>query len=190
MGLVDRDGTGHIACDSLGSNGKTKNVYKTRKIFRRSGFLFGFTSSYRMGQILQYSLSLPKRKVGQDLTEYLHTDFVSAVRSAFDEGGHEDGGEFIFITEGRIFSMQSDFSLLEALDTFESCGSGEDYARATMATMLAYGLGDPVQILTVAIETAANYVSGVGGEIHHLTSEEESAILKDGPAIRPCIRGN
>jgi ATP-dependent protease HslVU (ClpYQ) peptidase subunit len=171
VALVDETGEGYIACDSLGSNGTTKNVYRTKKIFRRGGFLFGFTSSYRMGQILQYSLSLPTRKVGQDLTEYLHTDFVLAVRNAFDEGGHEGGGEFIFVTEGRIFTMQSNFSILEALDAFESVGSGEDYARATMSTMSAFGLGDPETILTVAIETAANYVSGVGGDIHHLTCE-------------------
>jgi len=166
--IVDNDGTGYISCDSLGSNGSTKNVYRTKKIFRRGGFLFGFTSSYRMGQILEYSLTLPPRKVGQALTEYLHTDFVQAVRAAFDQGGYGAGGEFIFVTEGRIFTMQPDFSLLEARDTFESVGSGEDYARAVMATMVAFELGDPETILTVAIETAANYVSGVGGETHHL----------------------
>lgn len=172
--MVDGSGRGHIACDSLGSNHHTKSVYRTPKIFRREEFLIGFTGSYRMGQILQYNLDLPPRKVNQSDEDYLHADFIGAVRGAFSDNGFGDSGEFLLVYHGRIYTHQSDHSLLESIDPFETSGSGEDYARAALHTTTALSPDAlPVDHLRHAIETAARYVCSVGGEIHYLEENEK-----------------
>ena len=61
----------YVGADSLGSNGNKIITRKDTKIFIRKPFIFGFTSSYRMGQLLRYSLvipSFPKTSSGFKLT--------------------------------------------------------------------------------------------------------------------------
>lgn len=178
--IVDNKGVGYIACDSLGSNHYTKNTYTNRKIFKVSDMLIGFTGSYRMGQILQYRLNMPAAAVGQTLEEWLHINFLDAVRDVFKENGflrvtenqeQPADGEFLIVVAGRIFIMQADLSILESEDGFEACGSGEDYARATMNAAVTHGITKPKRILTEAIEAASKYVPSVGGEIHILSEK-------------------
>jgi ATP-dependent protease HslVU (ClpYQ) peptidase subunit len=177
--IIDKNGVGHIACDSLGSNYRSGNIYVNRKIFAVGDMLIGFCGSYRMGQILQYRLTLPVATVDQDLDGWMHVSFVDAVRDAFrDHGGmriehneEEASGVFLVVVGGRIFTVQEDLSLLESKDNFEACGSGEDYARATMNAAINHGLTDPQRILTEAIEAATKYIPSVGGEIHMLSEE-------------------
>jgi hypothetical protein len=85
--IIDSKGVGHIACDSLGSNQRTKGVFATRKIFVVGDMLIGYTGSYRMGQLLQYRLNLPTARMGQELDEWLHVDFVDAVRELLLSNG-------------------------------------------------------------------------------------------------------
>jgi ATP-dependent protease HslVU (ClpYQ) peptidase subunit len=174
--IVDEKGVGHIACDSVGSNHYTKAAYVTRKIFAVGDMLIGMTGSYRMGQILQYRLALPAATVDQNLETWLHVDFIDAVRNVLKENGYlkvenneETSGTFLVVVAGRIFTVQNDLSLLESQDSFEACGSGEDYARATMNCLVGFGVEDPALILTEAIEAATKYVPSVGGEIHMLS---------------------
>lgn len=176
--LIDADGKGHIASDSLGSNGHTKSLNKNRKIFTKEGMLIGYTSSYRMGQLLEYSLCLPQRKVSQDIESYMYVDFINAVRNLFTDNGFtkvdysvEFGGNFVVITEGHLFEVQRDFSLLETQEPFTACGSGEDYAIAALDVLHKRGRLTPKNMLTEAIETAAKYVTSVGGEVRYLCGE-------------------
>lgn len=174
-GIIDASGRGHIACDSLGSDGYTKSVYKNAKVFKKGRFLFGYTSSYRMGQLLEHKLSLPARKVEQQLDAYMYGDFIDAVRSTLKENGYlsinsnkESIGEFLVITEARIFRVQDDMSLLESEEAFDTCGSGGDFAKASISILKRYTKLSNRMILTKAIETAATYVSSVGGKIRYL----------------------
>lgn len=177
--IVDGNGVGHIACDSLGSDGYTKGVYVNQKIFSLGSMLIGFTGSYRQGQLLQYRLRLPAINVGQPVEDWLHLDFIDAVREVFSTNGvmHiEDNLEracpFLAVFGGRIFLIQGDLSILESTDPFQSVGSGEDYARATMNAAINHGVTDPREILAEAIEAAAKYVPSVGGDIYLLSESD------------------
>lgn len=174
VAMVD-DSASYIACDSLGSGGGRKNSYRNKKIFQRESFLFGYTGSFRAGQLLQYSLWIPPRKVGQNLDDYLHVDLVNAVRSTYETHKFEDYSEFLIVAEGRIFTLQNDLSLLESQEGFEATGSGEDYARAVMHSRMLHseGTDNVPEILTEAIEIAGLYIGSVGGDIHHLKKEHD-----------------
>jgi ATP-dependent protease HslVU (ClpYQ) peptidase subunit len=178
--MVDAHGRGYIACDSLGSDGYTGQQYANPKVFAKGGMLIGYTSSYRMGQLLQYGLTLPEHKPGQNLDEYMHVDFVESVRSLLRDNGYlkidynvESGGTFMVITSGRLYVMTRDLALMEGADTFNAVGSGEHYARAVLQTLSNEVLIDisPREALETAISVASKYVVSVGGIIHHLGSK-------------------
>lgn len=178
VGIIDEAGKAHIASDSLGSNGHTKGIYKNKKIFKKGNMLIGYTSSYRMGQLLEHSMVVPERKVNQILDNYMYIDFVNAIRNLFKDNGYlcinnnvESIGEFLILIEGRIFIMHNDLSMLESSDNFDSCGSGEDYARSTMYNLTNDEKLTPKEKLSKAIDTATQYVTTVGGEFQYLTND-------------------
>lgn len=175
-GLIDKNGKGYIASDSVGSNGHNKSVYKNKKIFKKGNLLIGYTTSYRMGQLLEHNLTIPERKVGQLLDNYMYVDFVNAVRALFRDNGYlkvdnntESGGTFLIITEGRIFKMEDDLCLLETSDNFDAVGSGQNFAQATLYILNKYTKLTPEKQLTEAIECASRYIATVGGEVRFLS---------------------
>ena len=76
--------------DSAATGGYEVRLRADEKVFRSGSYGIGFTSSYRMGQILRYKTELPEppRGVGPDeLHRFLVTEFVGTVRQAFAEHG-------------------------------------------------------------------------------------------------------
>ena len=56
MAIETSDGNVVIGGDYLGSNGFTKGLYSVPKIFRHSNMIFGYTSTFRFGQIIEHIL--------------------------------------------------------------------------------------------------------------------------------------
>ena len=75
VGLVMPDGI-YVGGDSAGVGGYSLTVRADEKVFINSGFIFGFTSSFRMGQILRFGFAPPKLHADIDLYEYMVTTFV------------------------------------------------------------------------------------------------------------------
>jgi ATP-dependent protease HslVU (ClpYQ) peptidase subunit len=107
----------------------------------------------------------------------MYVDFINAVRELLKNNGQmlvdkniETIGFFLIVTDGSIFKMQDDLSLLEATDGFDACGSGEAYARAVLDLLKKQGNLAPKEMLTEAIDTAAKYVASVGGEVKYLSN--------------------
>lgn len=167
VGLA-KAGKVYIGGDSAGVGGYMLERRKDAKVFINGKFIFGFTSSFRMGQILRYSFVAPDRKVDQDLMQYMVVDFVNAVRqclqgsgAAKNEFGIESGGTFLVGTEGRLFSIQDDFQVAEMLDEYDSVGCGHDIAKGAMFVTRDYS--DPRQRITTALEAATRHSAGVEG---------------------------
>ena len=53
VGVVDK-GIVHMAGDKLGSNGFTKGISVRPKVFHNGDFLVGYTTSFYMGQLLEF----------------------------------------------------------------------------------------------------------------------------------------
>lgn len=175
--VIDKHGVGHIASDSIGASGQDKNLYKNHKVFKKGDFLFGYTSSFRMGQLLEHGLQMPDRKPNQLLDDYIYNDFIEAVRKLLKQNGYarvdnnqEWIGTFLIVAEGRIFKVQDDLAVLEPENNFATCGSGEDYAQAVLDILTNNKVYDGKDVLTVAIETASKYVTSVGGKVQYLHS--------------------
>jgi hypothetical protein len=82
VGLVDA-GSVYIGGDSAGVAGMSMTVRADAKVFRKKRYLFGFTTSFRMGQLIRYSLKVPKVK--GNLDAFMATTFVDALRDCGDQ---------------------------------------------------------------------------------------------------------
>lgn len=84
-----------IGGDSQGTAGLSMTVRADTKVFTNGPMVFGFTSSFRMGQLLRHKLSIPKHYEG-DVDKWLCVDFIDAVRQCFKDSGYartHDGEE-------------------------------------------------------------------------------------------------
>ena len=136
VGMIDRKSNKVIiGGDSLSSTNIFISSRKDAKVFKKGSFVIGCTSSFRMIQLLRFSLVLPEIN-GKDIYEYMCTDFIDAVRECFSKGGflqkeqtgEEIGGQFLVGYEDRLFIIDNDFQVGETYDEFNSVGCGSDFA--------------------------------------------------------------
>jgi ATP-dependent protease HslVU (ClpYQ) peptidase subunit len=140
VGLIDGNRV-WMGGDSAGVSGLDITVRADTKVFRNGEYLIGFTSSFRMGQLLAFRLKPPPRPEGMDIFRFMVTDFVDAVRSCLKDGGFaqrsndaEQGGSFLVAYQGRLFSIQSDYQVCETVRGFHAIGCGADYALGSLAS--------------------------------------------------------
>lgn len=171
VGLVDK-GSVYIGGDSAGVDGWSLTVRADEKVFIRGPFLMGFTTSFRMGQLLRYKLEVPERQ-GTDVAEFMATAFIDAVRDCLKAGGwattkdgHETGGGFLVGYRGRLFLICEDFQVGEASDGYDAVGSGEQIARGAL---FATNGKDPVKRVDLALRAAEAHNAGVRGPFTVMT---------------------
>ena len=118
-GIVE-NGTVYIGGGSAGVAGWSLAVRADAKVWATEEFAFGFTSSFRMGQLLRYRLNPPARLVGQSVDQYMVGPWIDAVRQCLKAGGYarteegaEKGGTFLVGYEGRLFEISSDYQVGE-----------------------------------------------------------------------------
>lgn len=170
---IATEGKVYIGSDSLGGGRNQKNIYKHSKVFIKEDFIIGYTSSFRMGQILEVEWKVPERN------EYIKDDYafmikqvVPSIKECFKEHGFgniKDGeqdfaGDFLIGYNGSVYHLQDDFSVLEATDDFNSVGSGFHIALGSLASTVHWE--HPEERIYQAIEAAEKYKPTVQGPIH------------------------
>jgi hypothetical protein len=172
VGLV-QNGAVHIGGDSAGIGGWSLSVRADLKVFENGPYIMGFTTSFRMGQLLRYSLKTPEPD--GDLERFMATTFVDCVRDCLKEGGwmqkdseREQGGEFLVGVRGRLFECSLDFQIAEDLDGYTAVGAGFEIAlgalHATSRTRMA-----PQKRLRTALEAAERHSAAVRGPFTFLS---------------------
>lgn len=160
----------YIGGDSAGSNWTGElTVRKDPKVFKNGACIMGFTTSFRMGDLLHYSLVVPERHPDEDIDKWIRTTFVDAIRSCLKTGGYagktnetEAGGTFLVGYEGRLFEIQDDYQVGESVDPYDAVGSGDAVAKGAMAAMIQLGsVGDPEQMIRIALGIAERNCRGV-----------------------------
>jgi ATP-dependent protease HslVU (ClpYQ) peptidase subunit len=138
VGVKDK-GKVWIGGDSAGGN---QFVIENRihpKVFRNGLYLIGYTTSFRMGQLLEVA-TLPIPEPDEDLYRFMITKFVNVIRSTFegsgwagkDEEGKASGGNFLVGVNGHLFDIQADFQVGENQAGYAACGSGGDVALGSL----------------------------------------------------------
>lgn len=163
--LVDKN-TVYMGADSAGTAGLDQVVRTDPKVFLNGEFLIGFTTSFRMGQLLRYRLKPPKfRPEEKDLYEYMVTDFVDSVRDCLKKGGYaqsdkgeEVGGCFLVGVRGRLFQIESDYQVGEVAQQYDAVGCGKAYALGALSTTETI---DAENRIKLALGVAEKFSAGV-----------------------------
>lgn len=171
VGLVHA-GTVYLGGDSAGVSGYSLTVRADTKVFSNGPYVMGFTSSFRMGQLLRYSFEPPKW-MGQgveetrDVSRFMATTFIDAVRETLKKGGwlkkdseQEEGGTFLVGARGRLFEIHSDFQVGEAADGFAAVGCGHELALGALHAT-AKSRMKPERRLRLALQAAERHSAGV-----------------------------
>lgn len=169
VGLVAEDGTVWMGGDSAGVAGWDLVVRADQKVFTCDRFAFGFTTSFRMGQLLRYALTIPERHADEDLYGWLTTTFVDAVRECLSAGGFskkkdgvETGGTFLVGYAGRLFTVEDNFQVGESVHGFTAVGCGESFALGYLWDRE----GKPEALVRGALEAAEQFSAAVRGPFH------------------------
>lgn len=162
---IAQQGTVWIGGDSAGSDGWTTRASALHKVFHRGHFLIGYTGSFRMGQLLQYSLKVRVQRSGLTDEAYMASVFVDAVRACFRDGGYsrsesgrEEGGTFLAAYHGNLYHIQDDYQVQRSLSGYDAAGSGYMIALGAMAAMATV---EPAQRIARALEITAEFASDV-----------------------------
>jgi hypothetical protein len=170
VGLVYK-GVIYLGGDSAGVKGLDIVTRADPKVFKLEQgiekMIIGYTSSFRMGQLLRFSLALPERPKTMDVYEYMVVKFIEAVRQCFKNGGFaqkidgsESGGTFLVGYEGKLFIIHNDYQVGYHTYPYAACGCGEKYAMGSLRSTDGL-IKNPETRLQMALETASEFSGGV-----------------------------
>ena len=166
VGIVSKGKT-YLGGDSAGVAGLDITIRKDKKVFHNGEMVMGFTSSFRMGQVLQYDFIHPEIDT-DDLMAYMVKSFIPALRECFKKAGYakvdsnrESGGCFLVGVRGRLFQVDSDFQVGENVCGYAAVGCGENYAYGSLFTSAEGADLKPKWRLEKALEAAAEFSGGV-----------------------------
>jgi hypothetical protein len=164
VGLVHRKRV-HLAGDSAGSDGHRLTIRRDPKVFTNGPYAFGFTTSFRMGQLLHHAFEAPHPE--GDLDRFMATTFVNAVRACLKDGGwarkdseQEQAGTFLVGVHGRLFVLDSDYQVGEPADGYAAVGCGEELALGALHATAELAL-KPRERLSVPLRAATLHSAGV-----------------------------
>jgi len=164
VGLVD-NGDVWMGADSAAARDWELRHRSDPKVFRNGPFLLGFTTSFRMGQLLRFAFKPPAPPRRGNLDRFLATTWIDAVRKCLTSGGFakkkdavESGGEFLVGVSGHLFIVYCDYQIGESRDRMDAVGCGSDLA---LGALFATAGMRPRQRIRIALEAAEHFSSGV-----------------------------
>lgn len=185
VAVKSKDGSIVMGSDAAGSDSWSLIVLKDPKIYRVGSMLIGFTTSFRMGQLLGHSLSLPEHHNDVPVEKYISTTFMNAVRGCLKDGGWakrendtESGGNFLIAYRGRIFQAQPDYSVIENGRDYDACGSGYMLALGSLHSTAM--MKDAKSRAACALQAAEDFCASVRGPMRFdtLNPEKKSRLGK------------
>jgi ATP-dependent protease HslVU (ClpYQ) peptidase subunit len=132
-----------LAGDYMASNLWTSNHVSRSKIVKKNPHVaFGYCGSFKLGQLLEHSWSPPIFAHDANLDTYIYSDLPASIRNLAKTNELDDkglmNGSLIFLVMGRLFSIQSDYSVLEYDNPIYTIGSGKWPARSVIYLSLKY----------------------------------------------------
>lgn len=160
VGLM-HGGQVYLGADSAAISGWDLTVRSDTKLFQNGPFVGGFTSSFRMGQLLAHVWKPPKA-ADDNIMRYLVGPVVTSLRKVFKAGGYDEGGEFLLGYQGALYTVSSDFQVAVSADPYAAVGCGGPIACGSMHATVRFGL-DPQERVRLALEAAERHSAGVRG---------------------------
>jgi hypothetical protein len=136
------------------------------KVFQRGQYLIGYTSSFRMGQLIEHVVDLPTPPAS-NIDRFMVTDFIEKVRSCMKAGGYakvdsnrETAGCFLVGVAGLLFRADDDFNITRPLCGYDAIGSGVSVARGSLHSTAELITNHEMRV-RLALRAAATHAAGV-----------------------------
>jgi ATP-dependent protease HslVU (ClpYQ) peptidase subunit len=141
-------------------------IRKDAKVFKRQGWVFGYSGSYRLGQILQYEMAgCAFFQSSEDTHASLVLSFVPELQKTLADLHLEPGAKKpwtimcgVDVDGPRLFVIHHDFSVAEYQDGYTAIGSGAPFALGAMRYAEQHGASGSERMLRGALD-AATYFS-------------------------------
>lgn len=168
IGVVE-DRTVWLGGDSAGVGGLSMQTRSDPKVFKSGEFVLGYTTSFRMGQILEHHLVAPQPFEGEAGMPYMVKRFVPAVKTLLKEhgfqesqNGRDSGGTFLVGYRGELYEIEDDYQVARVMQSYHAVGCGRDLALGSLFTTSDFAWSPKVRIRK-ALEAAAEFSAGVRG---------------------------
>lgn len=153
----------YLGGDSAGVSGSDISVRVDPKVFKNGPFIMGFTTSFRMGQLLMFKFEPPDHDSEKGDYEFMVTDFIDAVKKCFDDNdfGNKDSNEygaFLVGYKGRLYIIYEDLQVGINEIGYASVGCGEGYALGSLFSTSKFL---PRKRVEMALNAASEFSSGV-----------------------------
>jgi hypothetical protein len=129
-------------------------------------YLMGFTTSYRMGQLLRSSLDVGEPDAW-DVDRFMVTTFIEAARECLSTGGYarnengqEQGGQFLVGIHGRLYVVGDDNQIGHTISGYAAVGSGYLIALGSLHSTARSPISSRERAV-MALEAAAELTEGV-----------------------------
>lgn len=133
---VDKKKNIWMGGDSIAFSSYEYSLIAQPKVFLKNNMIIGYTSSFRMGQILQYDFDIPKHSSELSDNRYMVSVFIDKVIQTFEKkkyskinNNQATGGIFLIGYNQKLYRVDSDFQVTEMLGNYNSVGCGEDFAK-------------------------------------------------------------
>ena len=160
-----------MASDSQSTDGWTSTNLRGSKIIDLDHYLIGGCGFVRYGQIIAHGNNLPAPK--GDLMAFMCSEFVAHIAKICSDSGFlrkkeiPGGGNLLVLVNGRAFSVDSMFGVIESNKLYDVVGSGSQVATGSLYCDNKRGFleKNPKNSLSCAILAAKSCIWGVGGRI-------------------------
>lgn len=166
----------YIGGDSAGVAGFDVSIRIDPKVLKNGPFIMGFTSSFRMGQLLMYKFEPPKNVDKKPDYEFMVVDFIDAVKTCFNKnnfGSKETNeyGQFLVGYKGKLYIIYEDLQVGINECGYACAGCGENYA---LGSLFSTPKLLPRKRVEVALSAASEFSAGVAPPFNILYQKRSS----------------
>ncbi len=186
VGLHDKKtGTVYIGGDSAGVDAWHQlQVRGDPKVFRKSGHLFGYTTSFRFGQIVRHDFKAPKisstayKDRGRDAHAYdIANEMLRVTKDRKFAKVHDEratGGTLLVAWHGSLYEINDDFQYGKVVRGYAAVGCAGMLALGSLWTTSHADWLDiqPRERVRLALEAAAAHSAGVYKPFKILCTQE------------------
>jgi ATP-dependent protease HslVU (ClpYQ) peptidase subunit len=168
-----------MGADSECNNGSHRGTIRMEKIVRYDNMLIGVCGQPRATQILHASFTPPEHPEEMSVMQYLTDPFTNALRKALskhgclrtDAGVESFGSTLLIGYAGSLYTLESNFQLIELDYPYAAIGSGDEVALGALHVASEY-VPAPVCVLS-ALAATEELSCGVRSpfRLYHLPTE-------------------
>ena len=172
---MEHKGVVWMGGDSAGTAGNmNQRIRADKKVFIKGEFIIGFCGSFRMGDLLKHTFSIPDPSGTADPDSFMVNQFVDSLRDCLDtenKKGGLTGNDRLFPSilvgfKGRLYNVEGDYQCGRPEDGYDSVGSGSSVAVGAMHGTKS--ISSPRKRIEAALTAAARNDAAVRPPFHIL----------------------